>query len=60
MNKIYIYIVIAAAIIAAGCKSTDIESYNAASDSLRFTNEVHLRNIKQLTFGGNNEMIYLT
>lgn len=32
--------------------------YHAASDSLRFENEVHLRNIKQLTFGGNNAEAY--
>ncbi len=29
-------------------------NYNPLTDSLRFTGEVHLRNIKQLTFGGNN------
>ena len=34
------------------------EAYNAAADSLRFSNEVHLRNIRQLTFGGNNAEAY--
>jgi len=32
--------------------------YNSSTDSLRFTGEVHLRNIKQLTFGGNNAEAY--
>lgn len=32
--------------------------YDAASDSLRFPGEVHLRNIRQLTFGGNNAEAY--
>ncbi len=33
-------------------------SYNPAADSLRFSKEVHLRNIRQLTFGGNNAEAY--
>lgn len=33
-------------------------SYNPAKDSLRYTGESHLRNIKQLTFGGNNAEAY--
>ncbi len=32
--------------------------YNPAADSLRFPGEVHFRNIKQLTFGGNNAEAY--
>lgn len=32
--------------------------YDPASDSLRFAGEVHLRNIRQLTFGGNNAEAY--
>ncbi|MFH1195077.1 MAG: hypothetical protein V1720_05160 [bacterium] len=32
--------------------------YNPSNDSLRFPGEVHLRNIKQLTFGGNNAEAY--
>ena len=34
------------------------EAYDPATDSLRFTGEVHLRNIRQLTFGGNNAEAY--
>ena len=33
-------------------------AYDPASDSLRFTGEVHLRNIRQLTYGGNNAEAY--
>ena len=50
-----------------GCESTPpvdsptntvSDSYNPLSDSLRFEGEVHLRNIRQLTFGGNNAEAY--
>jgi hypothetical protein len=30
----------------------------SSSDSLRYENEIHLRNIRQLTFGGNNAEAY--
>ncbi len=33
-------------------------SYNPEKDILRYTGESHLRNIKQLTFGGNNAEAY--
>lgn len=33
-------------------------TYDAAADSLRFPGERHLRNIRQLTFGGNNAEAY--
>jgi Tol biopolymer transport system component len=35
-----------------------MEGYVPADDTLRFTGEVHLRNIRQLTFGGNNAEAY--
>jgi Tol biopolymer transport system component len=39
--------------------STDKDSeYNPGADSLRFTGEYHLRNVTQLTFGGNNAEAY--
>jgi len=40
------------------CSSNNSEDYNPQTDSLRFTGEQHLRNIKQLTFGGNNAEAY--
>ena len=46
----------------AGCgaSSQDVrpQPYDPASDSLRFEGETHLRNIRQLTFGGNNAEAY--
>ena len=35
-----------------------VETYDPATDTLRFAGEVHLRNIRQLTFGGNNAEAY--
>jgi len=40
------------------CADTPRGNYNPSSDSLRFAGEVHIRNIKQLTFGGNNAEAY--
>lgn len=40
------------------CSSDNSNDYNPQTDSLRFAGEVHLRNIKQLTFGGNNAEAY--
>lgn len=34
------------------------DAYNPTTDSLRFAGEVHLRNIRQLTYGGNNAEAY--
>ncbi|MFA3783340.1 TolB family protein [Melioribacteraceae bacterium 4301-Me] len=34
------------------------DSYKPLKDSLRYTGEYHLRNIRQLTFGGNNAEAY--
>jgi Tol biopolymer transport system component len=38
--------------------SEGMEIYNPMSDTLRFSGEYHLRNVKQLTFGGNNAEAY--
>lgn len=38
--------------------STQKQNYDSSKDSLRFTGETHLRNIRQLTFGGNNAEAY--
>lgn len=35
-------------------------TYNPATDSLRFDQENHLKNIRQLTFGGNNAEAYFS
>lgn len=47
---------------AAGCAGSRTApgraAYDPASDSLRYPGEVHLRNVRQLTFGGNNAEAY--
>lgn len=49
---------------ACGPPGSDTDStvsdYDPAKDSLRFTGEVHLRNVVQLTFGGNNAEAYFS
>ncbi len=42
------------------CSNSASDEYKAELDSLRFTGEIHLRNIKQLTFGGNNAEAYFS
>ena len=45
--------------LLVGCAPTvEPGAYNPEADSLRFAGEVHLRNIRQLTFGGNNAEAY--
>ena len=51
----------AALLVLASCappQSSTIGDYDPSSDSLRYTGEVHLRNVRQLTFGGNNAEAY--
>ncbi|HMB89905.1 MAG TPA: hypothetical protein VKP65_03605 [Rhodothermales bacterium] len=57
-------------LVLPGCKPAELEvddpsvdltsntTYDATTDSLRYPGEVHLRNIRQLTFGGNNAEAY--
>ena len=52
-----IYILPTLLLITVGC-GVGGDNYTPASDSLRFSGESHLRNIKQLTFGGNNAEAY--
>ena len=57
---------LAALAALAGCAQTEpaasptavLAPYDASADSLRFPGEVHLRNVRQLTFGGNNAEAY--
>ena len=46
----------------SGCSADagSIDDYNPELDSLRFEGEHHLRNIRQLTFGGNNAEAYFS
>ncbi len=47
-------------VLPTGCMSVPgaETAYDPVADSLRYTGEVHLRNIRQLTFGGNNAEAY--
>lgn len=45
-------------ITGAPTPADDGPDYVATADSLRYTGEVHLRNVRQLTFGGNNAEAY--
>ena len=49
---IFIYIFMPA------CSTDNSNGYDSQADSLRFAGETHLRNIKELTFGGNNAEAY--
>ncbi|MFC2084777.1 hypothetical protein ACFLS9_06950 [Bacteroidota bacterium] len=40
------------------CGYNEDTEYDPSLDSLRFTGEYHIRNVKQLTFGGNNAEAY--
>lgn len=53
--KLYIFLFSALIFIAA---SSEQNKYDPSKDILRFKGEYHLRNIKQLTFGGNNAEAY--
>lgn len=49
-------------LVLAGCEAQEPApaevAYDPSTDSLRFAGEVRLRNIRQLTFGGNNAEAY--
>jgi TolB protein len=49
-------------LVVAGCtaEAQAPAEYKPEADSLRFTGEHHLRNIRQLTFGGNNAEAYFS
>lgn len=55
-------VTILSSLILAACGTTDSDSHAAAvaeaTDTLRYENEVHLKNLRQLTFGGDNAEAY--
>ncbi|MEZ4911074.1 MAG: hypothetical protein R2774_09445 [Saprospiraceae bacterium] len=62
--KFFLYLFIAGnTLLFVGCKSTK-SVLNAVidpeQDTLRYNNEIHLKNIKQLTFGGDNAEAYFS
>lgn len=57
-NKYFLQFLIVSTIILFSSCSNPKQNYDPTTDTLRFEGEVHLRNIKQLTFGGNNAEAY--
>ncbi|HLA64211.1 MAG TPA: hypothetical protein VK610_07270, partial [Rhodothermales bacterium] len=52
-------VLVAAPAVLGGCTGARRAApYDPAADTLRYTGEVHLRNVRQLTFGGNNAEAY--
>jgi len=46
-------------LVLTGCDPQSPQNpYDPVSDSLRYEGEIHIRNVKQLTFGGNNAEAY--
>ena len=44
-----------AALVLVNCSSeSKKDSYDPAADTLRYEQEVHFKNVRQLTFGANN------
>lgn len=60
MKLLYKLLIISSLIVLASCNnnSKKVEAYNPKLDTLRFEGEKHFRNVKQLTFGGNNAEAY--
>lgn len=56
----FLSILFLSSFLLTACESTPppADPYNRADDVLRFDDETHLRNIRQLTFGGNNAEAY--
>jgi len=55
------WLVILLLVAVGACTPTEtheLAAYNPSADSLRYTGELHLRNVRQLTFGGNNAEAY--
>lgn len=59
LNRLIVFIIILALpAFLPSCSIDNSKDYDPSKDSLRFEGEIHLRNIKQLTFGGNNAEAY--
>ncbi len=51
--------IILMAVVAVSCTSSpQKQAYNPEADSLKYEQEVHLQNVRQLTFGGDNAEAY--
>lgn len=57
----YCILLLSVALISAcQSKNNGNPSTNPAADTLRYEEETHLQNIRQLTFGGNNAEAYFS
>lgn len=59
-TKVVLYITISLSFFLLQCSDNSSGEYVSEQDSLRFTGEIHLRNITQLTDGGNNAEAYFS
>lgn len=57
MNN-YCQLVLIVLLAACQSKNTSSDSENVSADTLRYEQEVHLKSVRQLTFGGNNAEAY--
>ncbi len=58
MKRLFTLILLAAAAINCTETQKQQDSYNPETDSLRYEEEKHFRNVRQLTFGANNAEAY--
>ena len=61
MTRMFAILKVALLLVLSACEGVQPApdaGYDPSSDSLRFTGELHLRNVRQLTFGGNNAEAY--
>lgn len=58
MKKLVLFSVIVATIISSCNNSSKIASASPAVDTLKYAEEMHFKNIQQLTFGGDNAEAY--
>lgn len=62
LNSKFFYLLVFSSILFLGLSNykLQISNYESRNDSLSFSNENHLKNIKQLTFGGENAECYFS
>lgn len=57
-----LFVALIALLLVASCSTkkneNSVAEYNEAADTLRYANEKHIRNLRQLTFGGDNAEAY--
>jgi TolB protein len=58
--KIFIPVFILITLIAFGFKNSIIKVMPAFSDTIHFPGETHFKNVRQLTFGGDNAEAYFS